>query len=135
MTRIRTFIARHRGLALWLAAVALLMKVMVPAGYMPSIGGGSVTITLCTGEGVKAVAVALPGAPAERSDGAKKQQQGTSPCAFTSLWSPASGAIDAALLAIAIAFIMAFGVRPVVQRIVATPAFLRPPLRGPPIAA
>ena len=85
----------RQGLFLWLAALALAVRVLVPAGYMPAQGKG-LEITLCTGDGMVAAWVDDQGtvhkgekAPASKSD---------HPCAFSAIGSlaEAGGPADAA---------------------------------------
>jgi hypothetical protein len=51
MTGARIGIGDRRGIACALLALALLLRLVVPAGWMPAAGGGY-AITLCTGAGV-----------------------------------------------------------------------------------
>ena len=115
-------------------ACALVMKVLVPAGFMPVVSAGRVTIEICAGTApspmTMATTMSMPGM-AHHAD--KSGPQGREmPCAFSGLTAPSLAAVDPVLLAIAIAFIvgLAFGVRTAVP--IAAQAYLRPPLRGPP---
>ena len=115
-------------------ACALVMKVLVPAGFMPVVSAGRVTIEICAGTAPAPMSMAttmsMPGM-AHHAD--KSGHQGREmPCAFSGLTAPSLAAADPLLLAIAIAFIVAlvFRVRAAIP--VAARAYLRPHLRGPP---
>lgn len=107
------------------------MKVLVPAGYMPSVSAGSITIELCSGYGPQKMVAAMSGMTHHPE---KKGEHGKAeiPCAFAALSAPSLAGADPLLLALAIAFIVATVFRIGRPTAVSTPAFLRPPLRGPP---
>jgi hypothetical protein len=140
VTRFRRLFLDHRTLSAWLIALALLMKVAVPAGFMPVIAGGTVTIAICGGTqpADPAMRMAMPGM-AQHQDRSGHDDAGHSgrdmPCAFSGLAMPSLAAVDPVLLALAIAFIVAVAFRVVAPGLVRAPAFLRPPLRGPPTPA
>jgi hypothetical protein len=48
MTGLRAWTKSHRALALWLLAMALVVKALVPQGYMV-VPGKRLTVALCTG--------------------------------------------------------------------------------------
>jgi hypothetical protein len=132
MTRLRRHILGHSRCAAALIALAMLAKLLVPAGFMPSLTAGTITVELCTGVGVKTVEMALPG---HAGDQKHQPAQADRPCTFAALAAPALGGADPVQLALAVAFVMALGFR---IAAVATPrgvAHLRPPLRGPPATA
>ena len=52
---------RHRLSAAWLIALALLMKMLVPTGYMIGTATGSLTIELCPSYAPGKVAASMPG--------------------------------------------------------------------------
>lgn len=117
--------------ALLLAGLmALLVRAMIPAGYMPEGRGAGWLMTLCTGDGVQAVLVDADGTPVEPDGPAD-----TAPsCAFGSLAAPALSAAPALLLVLAIAFVMARGLVPARRPVRRLPEQLRPPLRAPPVS-
>lgn len=133
VTGLRHHILGHRRWAAALIALALLAKLLVPAGFMPSASAGTVTIELCSGYGVEKVAIALPGLPDHHQHGG--HANGDSPCTFSGLAAPVLAGADPVILAIAIAFIMATAFRapPIIRERQAS--WLRPPLRAPPIPA
>lgn len=116
---------RYRWLAVWLAAAALLVKVLVPTGFMPTVVDGVMVVELCTGEGLKSVAVDVS------SEGGHTSGHDM-PCAFAGLTAPVLGAVDPALLALAIMFILAAALHTPQQAPHTAAQRLRPPLRGPP---
>ena len=70
----------RQRLFLWLAALALAVRVLVPAGYMPADGKG-LQITLCTGDGMVTAWVDEQG---NLHKGEKAPDgKGDHPCAFT----------------------------------------------------
>ena len=119
-------------------ACALVMKILVPAGFMPVVSGGHVTIEICGGIApaqtvmapMMAMAITMPGMA--HHSGKSDHQEREMPCAFSGLSAPSLAAVDPVLLAIAIAFIVGL-VRHVRTAVpIAAQAYLRPPLRGPP---
>ena len=134
MTLFRTFVARHRWLAFWLVVTALMVKLVVPAGFMPAFANGTMTVQLCTGMGVQTIQMEIPGTAGD-SDNHDHQKKADMPCAFAGLSTPTLAAIDPLLLAVAIAFIIATIFRIVSRPVLARRAYLRPPLRGPPAIA
>ena len=134
MTSFRHHLLRHRGFAAWLVAFALLMKMLLPGGYMLGVSVGSITVELCSGYGPQGMVMAMPGM-ADHGD--KKQGHGKAeqPCAFAGLAAPSLAGADPILLAIVIALIMGAIFRSPSPSVASVPAFLRPPLRGPPVTA
>ncbi|MEV9561888.1 DUF2946 family protein, partial [Klebsiella pneumoniae] len=62
MQPFRDHIQQHRVLAAWLLAFALLLKVVVPSGYMLDTSQGTIRIAICSGMGpMKTMAMAMPG--------------------------------------------------------------------------
>jgi hypothetical protein len=132
VTALRHHLLRHRLLTAWLVAVALLMKILVPAGYMASVSAGSITIELCSGYGPQKIFVAMPGMthhPDQKGEHGKAEM----PCAFSGLSAPSLTGADPLLLTVAIAFVILtvfrIAARPTLP---GAPSYLRPPLRGPP---
>lgn len=131
---LRHFIRSHRAIAALVVALALAMKLAVPAGFMPTMADGRIVVAVCSGAGSTTMIVEIPGLKHERGDtggGAKHEP----PCAFAGLSMPALAGADPVLLAIAILFVMAMALRPVAALRVVQPQFLRPPLRAPPATA
>lgn len=140
MTSLRRHIHRYRWLAAALIVAALLIKMLVPTGYMPSMADGTFVMRPCDGQRAGPAMMnatmtssghAHAGHDDHRDDGGK---HGTfdMPCAFSSLATPSLAAADPILLAIAIAFILASAFRITPAPILWRGAWLRPPSQGPP---
>lgn len=131
MHAFRTFLRHHRALAGLLVAAALCLKVIVPTGFM--VGGDmrSITVQIChdAGDGPLVKEIAVP-VKEGMSDGPGKPAKGECPYAALSMVSLTG--TDAALLALALAFIIALGFAPISFAPPRRDYHLRPPLRGPP---
>lgn len=134
MTRLRRLARDHASLAALLLAAALLLRLLMPAGFMPvADGAGRLTVIMCSGEGSRAMTIAIPGLgerPAK--PGPQERDKAGGPCAFGSLAAPFLGGVDPVLLVAALALVALLALRlakPAPRR---TVAHLRPPLRGPP---
>jgi hypothetical protein len=146
VTGLRHHLVKHRATAALVLLAALLMRLLVPAGYMPTFEGGTIGIVLCPSgtPGLAKVTAAAPMAMADaghmamaKSDHHSGQQQHDKPeppCVFSGLVAPLLSGADPILLAGAILFVLATGLRLPVRQPVARPVRLRPPLRAPPIA-
>lgn len=131
MTALRAFFRTHAALAMLIVVAAIGLRALMPAGYMTSASAAGMTIELCSGVTGQLVAVALPGTH-HSDDGDRGKSRADGPCAFSGLGGGALSAVDPFILAVAIAFIMATVFRRATTAVTAPPAFLRPPLRGPP---
>ena len=131
----------HRAIVAALIVCALAVRLLVPAGYMPAVVGGSLRLELCSGTAPAAPApVAMAGmhhAPVAGTEhGPPKPDAPASagqPCAFAGLAAAALGSADPLLLASALAFVVLLAVRGRALRLPAPPPRLRPPLRAPPL--
>ena len=136
MQTLRAFFQAHRRLAVLLLAAALAMKALVPGGYMLGQQSRVLTIEICAdtmgAKITRQIVVAHQGKPGEAQTA---QAKGDGTCAFSSLALASLGGADAALLAVALAFIIALGFTPTAQPRPRRGAYLRPPLRGPPAHA
>lgn len=135
MSQLRRHIRNHPALAIWLIAAALVMKVLVPAGFMPTMAAGTVTITVCDGVNTSRMTMALPGMAqhdrGDHDDDGKAHAE--MPCPYAGLATPSLAAVDPVQLALAIAFVFAFALVAVPAPRFAPVRHLRPPLRGPPV--
>lgn len=137
MTRFRAMIRDHVPLTLVLLALALAVKAVVPAGFMPSAGGDRfLTVTICSDASgtPKQMQIAIPGNQDSTGDHSEPGAKAT-PCAFSGLGHSALGGADPLLLAGALAFILLIGLAPLPALPRRELPFLRPQLRGPPAAA
>ncbi|WP_245739405.1 DUF2946 family protein [Sphingomonas rubra] len=110
-----------------ICAATLLLKLLVPTGYMIDSDHGRITITICSGTAPRTMTMEMP-------DHGKSKDHGKAemPCAFSSLSAAMLGPINPLQLAALIAFILAFGLIAKVPPAPGRLAHLRPPLRGPP---
>ena len=81
MTRGISQARQHVGLAL--VAMALVMRLLVPAGWMPSVENGRAGITICTGMGMAQAWVDSNGKIHKSQP--NKNGQGERPCVFGGL--------------------------------------------------
>jgi len=130
---VRRLIAQ-RYFAVLVCAATLLLKLLVPAGYMIGTEHGRITIELCSGVAPRAMTMAMPEMHGDMPDHGRSQDHGKAemPCAFSGLSAASLGAIDPVQLVALIAFVMAIGLSPAIQPATVRRGHLRPPLRGPP---
>jgi hypothetical protein len=127
MGRLRAYSRGHYRLAMLLVALALVVKALVPAGYMVGSQGTSLTILVCgdvSGDHLTKQ-ITIPG----KAEGQAKTGES---CPYASL---SFASLDAGLpvfVALAIAFLLLLGFAPVRIPALAGFAHVRPPLRGPP---
>lgn len=129
MGTLRQILMRRRALAALLIAAALAMKALVPAGFMPEVSARSFTVLVCadaTGDS-RAREVTVPGKPA------KPGAQAHEACPFGGLGQAAMGGADPLLLALAIGFILAMGVRAAPVLRLKRRRHAQPPACGPPL--
>ena len=121
----------HRRLFALLFALALLAKLLVPAGYMPTVDGRTLTVAMCNGTEPVTITIPMTG-----ETGGKHQSQATDqPCAFSALGSQSLAAADPVLLAAALVFAFVFALFTLPLPPLRRDNHLRPPLRGPPAFA
>ena len=134
MDRIRQYFKTPPSGAVLLSALALAMKVLVPAGYMLAPSSKFLTVLVCSGTNMDPVTIKVPMAPTAPDTG-DSDTAGKEVCSFSGLGLAGLAATDPVLLAAAILFILALGFLPVQPALQAITAYLRPPLRGPPLTA
>ncbi len=130
---VRQFIAQ-RHVAVLLCAATLLLKLLVPAGYMIAGDQGRIVITLCSGTAPAAMVMDMAGMQGDMPDHGQSTDHARAdmPCAFSGLLTPTLGAVDPVLLAALIVFILSLALTRTLPMPPAIPRHLRPPLRGPP---
>lgn len=128
MHSLRSLIQNNRLSATAFLLLALLMKLVVPAGFMPVADNGRMIISICSGAGPMVLSV--PGQ--SKTDDSGHPGKSEQPCAFTGLSASSLAAADPVVLAAAILFILALGLRPVLVLMPLAPAYLWPPTTGPP---
>lgn len=126
----------QRYVALLLCVATLLLKLLVPSGYMIESDHSRITITICSGVAPATMTMDMPGVHRDVPEHGKPQDHGKAemPCAFSGLSAASLGAIDPIQLAALIAFVLAIGLSPAMLPAIIRPGYLRPPLRGPPTA-
>jgi hypothetical protein len=131
---VRHLIAK-RHLAVLICAAALLLKVLVPSGFMIANDHGRLTIAICSGTVPSAEGMDMPGMHGDMTGHGKSKDHGKTemPCAFSGLSAASLAATDPVQLAALLAFVVAVGLAgtkspPALSR----RAQFRPPLRGPP---
>ena len=126
----------QRHLAMLICLATLLLKLLIPAGYMIDNDHGRVGIILCSGVAPATAMMDMRGMHGDVPDPGKPKDHGKAemPCAFSSLSGATLGAIGPIQLAALIAFVMALGLAVALLPTPAEPARLRPPLRGPPLS-
>lgn len=150
MASLRSTLRSHTWLAALALFAALLLRLAVPAGFMPVVGQSGVTLVPCSGYGPMAVVPAASAHTAQETmhgehvhHGATAPHAGHGPapvdsqaqggCAFAELATPALPGADPIQLAAAIRYIVGAALFfPAAVPLGATPR-LRPPLRGPPV--
>jgi hypothetical protein len=130
--RLRNLVLANRPFACAVLALALMMKIVMPSGFMPTISNGQIVVSICSGTGPMTMVMTIPGLEHGKSDGGGHQGKAEQPCAFAGLSAPSLAAADPILLALAILFVLALGMRPLALPVSTPPPYLRPPLRGPP---
>ena len=128
------YLLAQRHLAVLLCAATLMLKLLVPTGYMIDNDHGHIAITICSGVTPATATMKMPGMHGGMADHGKSKDHGKAemPCAFSGLSAAMTGAIDPIQLTALIAFILAVGLAATVLPSPSRPAYLRPPLRGPP---
>jgi hypothetical protein len=119
------------SIGLFAALLALSLRLLVPAGWMPVASANGVVFTLCSGSGEQQVVVGKAGKPAAPDSGTVHDGA----CAFSGIGTPALPDVPPAVaLQIFLAFI-ALGLAASPRLRVPAVNWLRPPLRGPPLRA
>ncbi|NJS13998.1 MAG: hypothetical protein HC788_04500 [Sphingopyxis sp.] len=134
MRLLRNLIHARPILALLMVAMALCMKALVPSGYMVSAGSKTFTVGLCT-DGMGLAQTTTITVPMDRAAPAEPSHKGKTDgvCAFSALSMAAMGGADAALLAVALLFILMSGAAFVPQFVAQRGLRWHPPMRAPPL--
>lgn len=132
MGHLRALFLARVWLAAAVIAAALVLRAVVPGGFMPVLApdGTSITVAVCNGMGADSVRIEIPGTGNDSEEPAADQ-----PCAFTGFAQPLLGGADPIQLALAILAIVALGLLPIVRPAPAEAAHRRPPSRAPPFLA
>lgn len=133
MGSLRTILANNRWLAALLLAAVLCLKAVLPAGFMISGADHVLTVTVCAeSTGGQAVhRIVVPGKPQPLAPKGAAQDH----CPQAPLGMAMLAGDDGFLVAMAVAFALAFGLAPLAVPLLRRRAWLRPPPIGPPVAA
>src|SRR3546814_16162557 len=101
-----------------------MMKVLVPAGFMPTVSSGAILVQLCSRQGLQTAMLEIPGHSGDHDPADPKQAE--MPCAFSALSSPAPAPTEPVLLALAIPLLLALGFLSVSFVLPSASPFLRP---------
>ncbi len=143
MTSLRRHVHRCRWLAAALIMAALMVRMLVPMGYMPSVADGVFAMQPCDGQSPRTAMMHETMTSGEhmhadhdgQRDDSGKHRHVQAPCAFSGLAAPSLAGADLLLLAIAIAFIVATIFRAETTQALTRAHWLRPPPQGPPHTA
>lgn len=133
MSPLRTFIGDHGRFSALLLALALTMKVLLPAGYMLEAQSRVLTVLVCTDASdanrTKHVAIQI-----NESSG-RKTAKADGECPYSALSLASLGGADPILLGLAFGFILALAFTASKVPRIGAARYMRPPLRGPPLMA
>jgi hypothetical protein len=87
MTRLRHLIERRSAAMVWLLLLALALRLIVPAGFMPAASAHGITLVACPEWGA-APALAAHHAAHQRTDHGEPHRHAEPPCAFAGLGLP-----------------------------------------------
>lgn len=143
MTSIRSFWRAHGLAAALVVMAALVMRSVVPGGYMISQAPSGAVISFCTGmpggmaHDSQALAAAreLEALVAKNNAAHEPAKEAAKVCPYAVLSLGALGGADPIQLAAAIAFVLALGFAVWPIPLLRRPSFLTPPLRAPPTPA
>ena len=119
-----------------LVAMALMIKALIPDGFMPDFGGTTISIQICADASGQTMTrqVTLPARRGVEGSGAQGAK-GDGLCAFTALGHGAMPGADPVFLVAALLFLVLLGFAPLIPAAPRRSSFLRPHLRGPPTLA
>lgn len=133
MSHFRALLHTRHAAAIFLIALALMAKALVPPGYMLGSNDGARTITvqLCADANTSSTTITIPIA-GDTGEQDKHHKAADSPCAFTALGHAALASVSPLLLADALLHVITLGFAPITLPALQGFFYLRPPLRGPP---
>jgi hypothetical protein len=127
MSVVRHMLQTRAAFMLVLVAVALVARATIPAGWMPSVQGDRIAISICSGEGRQTMWLDKAGKLHDNESGQDHQDH---PCAFASV-TPALDvpvALESLFLVLPALFILTQTAVSIGQGLAAPP----PPSTGPP---
>lgn len=131
MGKIRHFFRDRPALAAMLLAAALLLKALIPAGYMPAAPDTGLIVALCSGTmpAGSTVTITIPKKGSHQDHGTTTADH---PCAFAPLAAAMTGADLAPLILAALAFVFVAAIVRAPLALPAKAARIRPPSQAPP---
>jgi len=86
----------QRQLAVLICTATLLLKLLVPTGYMIDSDHGRITVAICSGTAPRTMTMAMPGMHGGVPDHGKQRDHGKAemPCAFSGLSAAMLGAVN-----------------------------------------
>jgi hypothetical protein len=136
VSALRVFFADRRHFAMIVAAMTLVIKAMIPPGYMIGEQSRALSVIVCADASntgyVKQITI-----PVSSKTGGSSDERGKSEgaCPYSVMSMVSLGGADAPLLVVALAFIVALGFAPFHFPPPVRTRHDRPPLRGPPFLA
>ncbi|WP_244501517.1 hypothetical protein [Sphingomonas gellani] len=121
----------QRQLTVLICAATLLLKLLVPTGYMIATDHGRIAMTVCSGMAPAEDAASMHGGMPDH-DRPRGHDKPDMPCAFAGLSAAALDAVDPIQLVAFLAFVMAIALHGAPLPAPVGRTHLRPPLRGPP---
>ena len=133
MRPLRSALLKHPLLAVAIGLAALMLRLAVPAGFMPVLNQGQLSLTICSGYGTAAVQPARMASPSGTAHHDEGMPSADGSCAFADLALPLIGGAGPIQLAAALLFIIAAALFFAAVLPPLAGLRLRPPLRGPPL--
>lgn len=135
MVVIRSMIRQHPSALALLCLAAMLMKLLVPTGFMLAPSSKTLTLQICTGlVETKTMEIEIPIEPGPGDNHSSQDDHQSKACPFGGSANSAFDTIDPIQLALALAFVMLLAIQIQALPICKERQRLRPPLRGPPPA-
>lgn len=133
MQNLRALAMKQRSWAMMIVALALLVRALIPAGYMIVPNSLTLTVQICSGLQTDhaTIDIVVP-MSSKGQDHLGDHSQKSPPCAFSALSMASMAGASCPLLALALAYIIAIAVTATAPVPCRSIAHLRPPLRGPP---
>jgi hypothetical protein len=136
VSALHIFLSDRRHIATILAAMALAIRAIVPAGYMMGEQSRVLTVFVCADASdpghVRQITIPVSGKTGGNSEEHGKPDGA---CPYSVMSMASLGGADAPLLVLALAFILALGFAPFQFPPLVGSRHDRPPLRGPPFLA
>lgn len=137
MIVLRAFFRKHHYFAVLLLFCAVSVRALVPTGYMIGPSSKTLSVQICS-DGLSAkmtqqITIPMEQGSHDKSGSGHQRMEGT--CAFSSLAMAGIAGADPVQLALALAFILLIGFARATFAVPLPSSHLRPPLRGPPVAA